>query len=230
MKINQFIKTEMSGWTKLETIGLCTVLIIILTNAFIVKDCPIAVISAVCGILYTIIAGKGKISCYLFGLGGSGFYCLLALKNALFGNLILYLGYYIPMQITGIFQWKKHLKKSNNEIYKTRLNRDERLKLILISAALCLIFALILSGLKDTNPVLDGVTTVMSVAGMYLTVKRCIEQWIIWIIVNTLSIIMWADIILKGEHACSTVLMWFVYLILAIYFYIKWKRELVYTK
>ena len=61
---------------------------------------------------------------------------------------------------------------------------------------------------------------------MYLTVKRCLEQWIIWIVVNGLSFLMWFEIALNGEKVYSTVFMWGVYFILAIYFYLNWKNEL----
>ena len=61
---------------------------------------------------------------------------------------------------------------------------------------------------------------------MYLTVRRAIEQWIFWLIVNLLSFLMWLDLALQGERVISTVIMWGVYLILAIYFYINWKKEL----
>ena len=62
---------------------------------------------------------------------------------------------------------------------------------------------------------------------MYLTVKRAIEQWIVWIIVNGLTAIMWINIVINGEKAYSTVVMWVMYLILAIYFYREWKNEVV---
>ena len=72
----------------------------------------------------------------------------------------------------------------------------------------------------------DGITTVLSVAGMYLTVKRCIEQWIIWMVVNGLSALMWLELILQGTKAYATFIMWCVYFILAIYFFFCWKREI----
>ena len=43
---------------------------------------------------------------------------------------------------------------------------------------------------------------------------------------NLLSLIMWVMIAVKGAKVYSTVLMWFVYLLLAAYFYILWKKEL----
>lgn len=75
MELTEFVKKELNGWKKIEIIGLFTVLTLILINAIIVKDNPIAVISAFCGILYTIIAGKGKISCYFSGCQVLGVMC-----------------------------------------------------------------------------------------------------------------------------------------------------------
>ena len=226
MEIKRFFKLELSGWKPIEVLGLFSILCFILINAYIKHDNPIAVISAVCGILYTIIAGKGKISCYFFGLCGSGFYSYLALRNALYGNLFLYLCYYIPMQILGIFKWKNNLNKKTNEIVKTRLSTKERIKLVIISAILCDILSMILYFINDSNPALDGTTTMLSLVGMYLTVKRCIEQWVIWAIVNAISILMWIKILMHGEKVYATVIMWSVYFILAIYFYFKWRKEL----
>lgn len=216
----------MQGWKPFELIGLVIVFCAILYNAVILHDSFIAIISAVCGILYTVIAGKGKISCYLFGLTGSGFYGYLAFSNALWGNLILYVGYYVPMQILGIFKWEKHLKKTTQEIYKTKLSYKERFIIAVVSTVLCLVGYYALRYFDDSHSVMDSVTTMLSLVGMYLTVKRAIEQWIVWTAVNFISIIMWLKVIQSGQRAYSTLVMWSVYLVLGIYFYFQWKKEL----
>ena len=226
MKITEFVKKELQSWTNIEIIGLIFIFILILINAFCFKDSPYAVINAICGILYTIIAGKGKISCYFFGLFGSLCYVQLAFNNSLWGNMLLYLCYYIPMQIIGIFKWKQHLKTDTSEIIKIRLTPSEKLKTVLIATFGCIITILILFRFNDKNPVIDGITAFLSILGMYLTVKRAIEQWIIWMIVNGLSLLMWMNLVIKGTQAYSTILMWFVYFILSIYFYVVWKKEL----
>ena len=226
MKLTELVKKELSGWKLYELIGLVFVMLLIFVNTYYMKDSPIAVCSAVCGILYTIIAGKGKISCYLFGLSGSVCYVWLAFASNLWGNMLLYLCYYIPMQIFGIFQWKNHLKKESKEIIKTRLSNKERILMLLISIIGSLMFIIILNYLGDKSPIIDGITTFLSILGMYLTVKRSIEQWLIWLIVNGLSFVMWLDIVMQGTKAYATVIMWGVYFILAIYFYFLWKKEL----
>jgi len=226
MEITEFIKKELKGWKEIEIALLLLSFVLIFYNAVVLKDSIIAVCSAFCGILYTMIAGKGKISCYFFGLIGSFCYIWLSISNHLWGNALLYLTYYIPMQIFGIFSWKKNLKRESAEIIKTQLNFNKRLKFFMLCIVGAFITILILNILNDKSPVIDGITTFLSVIGMYFTVKRLLEQWIIWIIVNGLSFLMWLNIILNGTKAMSTLVMWGVYFILAIYFYFTWEKEI----
>ena len=130
------------------------------------------------------------------------------------------------MQILGFFRWQKHLKSNKNEIIKTELNTEERIKLTLVTLLFTIAAFIILFYTQDKNPLIDAITAVFSILGMYLTVKRCIEQWIVWMVVNGFSALMWLDIALKGEKVFSTVVMWSVYFVLAIYFYIKWRKEI----
>ena len=213
-------------WKRYEKFGLGIIYLILLCNLIIFKDSPIAVTSAFFGITYTFLAGKGNPICYLFGIMGSGFYGYLSFHNALWGNLLLYMGYYIPMQVVGFFKWNSHLKTGSSEIIKTSLSKKERLILSAITLILTALAMVVLYFTQDKKPIIDGITTVFSLAGMYLTVRRAIEQWGVWIFVNGLSAIMWGLIALSGEKVYSTVIMWSVYFVLGIYFYFCWKKEL----
>ena len=210
---------------KLEIIGILFIYFVLLTNAYIMHDSLIALLSALCGITYTILAGKGNPICYLIGLTGSAFYIYLSYSNHLWGNLCLYALYFVPMQILGFFKWTNNLKPNKYEIVKTKLKLKENIILFSITFIVSVIFAFILMYLGDTSPIIDSFTTIFSILGMYLTVRRAIEQWYVWAGVNLLSLIMWLIIALSGVKVYSTVLMWLVYFILAIYFYNKWKKE-----
>ena len=136
------------------------------------------------------------------------------------------MGYYFPMQVWGLFEWSRHLKRSTREIKKTRLTLKERLKLALLAIVAISGAVAVLQYFNDSNPLFDGITTVLSVFGMYLTVKRCIEQWVIWMVVNGLSALMWLNLVLHGAKTYSTFIMWCVYFVLAFYFYFCWKKEM----
>lgn len=190
------------------------------------NDNKIALVSAICGISYTILAGKGKISCYLFGLSGTLCYAFISFKNALFGNLALYALYYFPMQIFGIFKWKENLKTDTQEIIKTKLSNKQRLIYFLLAILLSTILYFILWKFNDKNPIFDAITSAFSIIGLILTVKRCIEQWIVWMVVNGLSTIMWVQAYTNGSNCFATILMWGTYFILSIYFLHVWNKEL----
>ena len=209
----------------IELLCFIFVYIILFSNAIITHDNPIALISAFCGISYTILAGKGIPSCYLIGVTGSALYAYLAFQSALWGNLVLYAAYYVPMQILGFFKWNKNLKENKKEIIKISLTKKESIILYLLTLIISFIAIFILFKLGDTSPFIDGITTIFSLLGMYLTVRRCLQQWVVWMIVNGLSLIMWIKVVINGTTAYSTVIMWLVYFLLAIYFYFVWKKE-----
>ena len=126
MNIFGFIKSEFENFTKAEIVFFALVIIATILISLLINDSKIALISAICGISYTILAGKGKISCYFIGIIGTFCYSYIAYKNAFFGNLALYLFYYFPMEVVGIFKWAKNLKKDRQEIVKTRLTNLQR--------------------------------------------------------------------------------------------------------
>jgi len=223
------IKKGFNNVTAAEATIMGIIFAFIFVNAIINHDSVISVISAVCGIFYTFLAGKGKAVCYLFGVTGSFFYCALAFSSALWGNLLLYGLYYIPMQILGFFRWNKHVD-DKDVIEKISLPAREKQILSLFSILGCIMTVWILKVTGDTSPVIDGITAVLSLAGMFLTVRRAIEQWVVWIIVNALSALMWIKVLLTGEKVYATVVMWLVYLALAVYFLIKWKKDLTKDK
>lgn len=226
MNVVEFIRKELRGWGKYERIIFPAEIIIIILLSLYMKDSKIALVSAICGISYTILAGKGKISCYFFGLCGTLCYAFLSFKNNLFGNLCLYLLYYFPMQMFGIFKWKQHLKKDCQEIVKTKLSTKERFVSYSLSLILSVVLYFILKYFHDQSPMIDAVTSVFSIVGLLLTVKRCIEQWHVWFVVNGLSTIMWINAYLHGSNCFATVIMWATYFVLSIYFLHCWRKEI----
>lgn len=226
MELVRYIKKEFESFKTSEIVFFFLIIFFIILVSLYFNDTKIALISAVCGISYTVFAGYGKIYCYFIGIIGTFCYCYLAYKNAFFGNLCLYGLYYLPMEIIGIFQWKKNLKKEKNEIIKTKLNSKQRAVYLIAGIITSLLCSTVLITLGDKKPFIDGFTTVFSIIGQYLTVKRCVEQWYVWFFVNLFSLLMWLFAVLNGAKCSATVLMWGIYLILSVYFLKRWNKEL----
>lgn len=226
MSLIEFIKKEFDNFGKYERILFPLIILLIVIISLIIGDNKIALVSAICGISYTILAGKGKISCYFIGMIGTFCYSYLSCINGFLGNLALYMLYYFPMEIIGIYKWKKHLKKETQEVIKIQLSTRERVVYLIATSVASLFVSLILKFIGDSKPFVDGFATVFSILGQLLTVKRCVEQWYVWFFVNLLSLIMWIYAYINGSNCFATIIMWAVYLILSIYFLQAWKKEI----
>ena len=226
MDLLELIKSEFKNWGKYEKVLFPSVLVLTVIISIFIGDDKIALVSALCGMSYTILAGKGKISCYFIGIIGTFCYSYLAFKNGFYGNLALYMFYYLPMEIIGILKWRKHLKKDVREIIKTRLSNKDRIIYAITAIILSMALSFVLRVFDGSTPFLDGTVTVLSIIGQLLTVKRCIEQWHIWFVVNLLSLIMWLFAYVNGSNCFATIIMWAVYLVLSVYFLNAWKREI----
>jgi len=224
-KIRKWIAGECSGWKTGELIwfGFCVAATIIIS--VILKNNIIGIIAAVTGILYTLLAGKGKISCYLFGIVNSLLYGWLSYKAKLYGEVMLNLGWYFPMMFVGLFFWGRNLGGSQI-IRKTTLGIKGKIICYLLSLIGIAVYAVILHKMKDSQPVIDSATTILSVTAMVLTVKRCADQWIMWTIVNILSVWMWfREFQISGESV-ALLAMWVVALANGIIFYFQWYKDI----
>ena len=100
-----------------------------------------------------------------------------------------------------------------------------RMILFVLSAIAVVIYALLLKFIGGRTPGLDSITTVLSVAAMIMTVKRCVEQWFLWTVVNIVSIIMWFNIFMAEGGAIASLLMWCIALANGVIFYCQWSKE-----
>ena len=224
-RLKQFIKKEISGWRTIEVCWLLFCLASILGLSLFLKDSAAGIASSLTGTLYIILAGKGKISCYFFGIFNTILYGLVSYQNRLFGEVMLNWGWYLPMMMVGIFFWKRNLDKDST-IIKTALSLKGKAVCCICCAAGIALYAQVLKHLNDPQPVVDSLTTVLSVAAMILTVKRCSDQWIMWIIVNCASVWMWYREYVSGSGSAAVLLMWIIALANGIIFYIKWHVDM----
>jgi nicotinamide mononucleotide transporter len=64
----------------------------------------------------------------------------------------------------------------------------------------------------------------MSVIAMVLMVFVFVEQWILWIVVDIVSIIMWIQVMLNGGNDIAVLIMWTAFLVNAVYGLYNWVK------
>lgn len=224
-KIKEFYKNEISGWKKWELIWLFIATITILGLSIYWKDALIGIISATTGVICVICTGKGKLSAYIFGIINTLLYSFIAFQAKYYGEVMLNLFYYFPLQFYGIYIWSKNMNSETHEVIKARMNNKNRLFIFFGVLLATLIYAFILNNLGGNLPFIDSLSTIISVAAMVISIKMYMEQWLLWIVVNIITVIMWVFAFFNGTDSIATLLMWIIYLGNAIIMYYKWKKE-----
>lgn len=225
MNIKEYFTDELSSWKTWELLWFSFCLFASLALALYLGDTLLGILSSLSGICYTLLAGKGKISCYFFGIINSILYGWISYRERLFGEVMLNWGWYFPMMFAGIFFWKQNMNK-NRTVLKRVLDWKGKIFCYALTLAGIGGYGYILRLLKDPQPFVDSATTVLSVTAMILTVKRCADQWVLWTLVNLLSIWMWLKVFRADGAWGATLCMWIIALCNGILFFIQWYREI----
>lgn len=183
-------------------------------------------IAGVTGILCVVLVAKGNIFNYLFGLINVTLYAWISFKAELYGDALLNAFYYLPMQFAGWYSWmRKRNAEESVTIIARRLSRRQRYILAAVSVVTVAAGAVLLNLLNDPQPVKDSATTILSVIAMFLMVKVYMEQWVLWVVVNVISIVMWSVSYFEGEpHSMLMIIMWIFYLANSVNGWILWVK------
>lgn len=225
-KIKGLISNELKNWSKFDYLWMIIANAVIIGVSLYFHDSAIGIISSVTGTICVILTGMGRMSNFIFGTINIIAYAIVAYKATYYGDVMLNLFYYLPTNIIGWFMWKKHMNDENGEVVKRKLTLKMEIVIALLSVAGILAYGYFLSRYtNDALPYTDSMSTVLSIVAQFLLLKRYMEQWIIWIIVDGVSIFMWIMAFFNGGESIATLLMWSVYFINAIFMFVKWYKE-----
>ncbi len=223
--IKEAIKREFTGWKKWQIFWMIFANVMILGVSIYQGDTWFGIVASITGVICVILCGMGRVSNYLFGTVNVVLYAIVAWKAKYYGDVMLNLLYYFPTNILGWVVWKKHIDEESNTVYKRRMTIKQDILLLLISAVGVLGYGYVLRLLGGNLPFVDSMSTVLSVIAQILMIKRFMEQWVIWIVVDVVSVIMWVVALFTEGASIAVLLMWSVYLLNAIIMFIKWLKE-----
>ena len=179
-------------------------------------------VAGITGVLCVVLAAKGNIWNYLFGIINVVMYAYISYKASLYGDAALNALYYVPMQFIGWWQWRKRgaaVSKAEAggagvQVKARRFTWHQRVILALGCAAAVISVGYVLKHFGDPQPFKDSATTVLSIVAQALMALAFMEQWALWIITIVISVVMWCVCVARGEaHAAVMVIMWVFYLL-----------------
>lgn len=184
----------------------------------------LASIAAITGVICVVLVAKGSIWNYLFGIVNVTLYSYVAFKSGIYGDAALNALYYFPMQFIGLWLWKKRGGSQAKQVKARRLTPLQAVLLGMACAVLIVGLGYVLRYYGDPQPFKDATTTILSIVAQALMALAFMEQWILWIVSNVISVVMWLMLAISPEsgnpqdsvNAWIMVIMWSFYLLNAL--------------
>ena len=182
----------------------------------------IELLGLIFGLLYILLSIKQNIWCWPVGFITSALYIYVFFVTKFYADMGLQV-YYLIVSVYGWYYWMFGAKsKKEDDLKISKMNIRLGIYLFLANLILFAVIAYILVNYTDSEvPYWDAFTTAASFVATWMLARKIIEHWIIWIIVDSVSLGLY---IYKGLY--PTVILFAVYTVLAIFGYIEWKKEL----
>ncbi|KAB7705079.1 nicotinamide riboside transporter PnuC [Plesiomonas shigelloides] len=184
----------------------------------------IEAIGTIFGLLCIWFASKEKIINYLFGLINVTLFAAIFFQIQLYASLLLQVFFFVA-NVYGWYAWSRQTADNEAALKIRWLSRSKALTLtgvcvvaiILMSQFIDPVFAFLTTvaidlmqgmGLAVTMPELqpdafplwDSAMLVLSIAAMILMTRKYVENWLLWIVIDLISVVIYA---VQGVYAMS---------------------------
>lgn len=175
----------------------------------------IEAVGTVFGLLCIWYASKEKIFNFYFGLINVTLFAIIFYQIQLYANLLLQI-FFFAMNFYGLYAWGK--PAANNDSLKIRwLSKPQLILTIVVSLIAIAILAkfinlffntltiiavklmqLVIPSIampvlqSDPYPLMDAAVTVLSIVAMVQMTRKLVENWIVWVVIDLISIVLYA--------------------------------------
>ncbi|PKQ65542.1 hypothetical protein BZG02_00610 [Labilibaculum filiforme] len=188
-----------------------------------ILDNIIEIIGTIAGLIFLYLEIKQNKWLWPVGLLTSIMYIYVFFVAKLYADMSLQF-YYVFISIYGWIVWSKGTTKK--ELPVRRLSKE--LFLILFGASMLIYIAIsfVLVNYTDGSiPYWDAFTTALSIVATWMLARKILEQWLVWVIVNAVSLGLY---LYKGLYPTSV--LFFFYTVLAVVGYVQWKKDMHFTE
>lgn len=178
----------------------------------------VEILGVVFSVLYLFLSIRQNILLWPAGMISALLYMAVFFQSKFYADMGLN-AYYFFISIYGWMVWRKGRAKGA-ERPVSRIKRKSAMLLLLITVIAFVGIAFILKNYTDSPiPYWDALTTAMSFTATWMLARKILEHWIIWIIVDVISMALY---LYRGLY--PTMILFAIYMTMAVIGYIEWKK------
>ena len=180
----------------------------------------IEITAVIFAILYLLLAVKQNIFCWFFGILSSILYFFIMRSAGLYMEAYLQI-FYVFMGFYGWSQWRKGLRNESSFIVNTWSGSQHFFSVCMI-LLFSIISALLLGSFTNAAlPFWDALVTWGAVVATYMVAKKLLENWIYWLVIDSISILLFIS-----RDLWLTALLFGFYIVIIIFGYRLWLKTL----
>jgi nicotinamide mononucleotide transporter len=182
------------------------------------------VIAVVFAMAYLLLAVRENVLCWLFAFLSTAIYTVLFWDVSLLMESALNV-YYMAMAVYGWYQWTRGGTNGDDlphALAVRSMSAKQHVMVITAIACLTIVSGYLLSEHSTAAwPYVDSFTTWASVITTYLVTRKLLQNWLYWIVIDTVSVPLYID---RGLNL--TALLFVAYVVIAVVGYFKWRDHL----
>ncbi len=173
------------------------------------------------GLLYLWLEYRADIRLWVVGLVMPLVHGVLYYQSGLYADCAMN-AYYVLAGVYGLFVWRRTPRREGAALRIGRTPAATALRLSGIYAVLHVsIYFLLVRFTNSTVPFWDSLTTALSVVAMWMLSRKYVEQWLVWLAVDVITVGLYAY---KGIP--FTAGLYLLYSVLAVAGYLRWRRQM----
>lgn len=180
---------------------------------------PLELAGVIFGVVAVWLTVKENILCWPVGLVNVALYVVIFMRAKLYADMGLQV-VYIALLLYGWYAWL-HGGKDRAELAVSRTPARLWLILLIAGTAGGVLLGVTLKKSTDASlPYLDSLTTSFSLVAQFMSTRKLLENWIVWIIVDVIYIGIYI-----AKDLRLTAVLYAIFLVLAVVGYRDWRRS-----
>lgn len=216
--LNYFTKFEIALW--LSSVAAITASFLILDRTGWLK-----LAASLIGITALIFNAKGNPVGQILIIIFSVLYGIISYSFAYYGEMITYMGMSAPMALLAFISWIRNPYNGNrSEVKVNRIKRGEVIFMLVLTAAVTVLFYFILKRFGTANIVPSTISVTTSFIAVYLTFRRSEFYALAYSANDLILIVLWVMAAMSDISYLSVIICFAMFLINDLYGFISWRK------
>ena len=153
------------------------------------------------------------------GVANAVCFFILFLRARLYGDMALQV-LFMAICLLGWYRWLLG-GEGHSRLRVTSITNTSAVAYTAVGVAATAVFTPYLRSVGDASPLLDALTTVLSIEAQYLMTRKVIEHWLVWMAADVIYIWLYAD---RGLYLTS--MLYVVFFAMCVAGWRDWQRDM----